>query len=181
MRCRLHCEPAERLERTRFRQISRSEVAIQSFPQRVSGKLARLVTGSLSAVSEAPLHSLSTPRSLLGGASDTALRLLGSQRDFICPITRLVARHSLSLPVNRPRSAIGLSRSRRLGYFIAVHPTTQRAFETRSVLKKKAGKPIVHPEHPSRRRFHSWRKAGFQFTNLLFGGSEIARMKEISA
>jgi hypothetical protein len=29
------------------------------------------------AVSEAPLHSVSTPRSSLGGASDTALRLLG--------------------------------------------------------------------------------------------------------
>jgi transposase-like zinc-binding protein len=34
------------------------------------------------AVSEAPLHSVSTPSSSLGGASDTALRLMGSQRDF---------------------------------------------------------------------------------------------------
>ena len=30
------------------------------------------------AVSEAPLHSVSTPNSSLGGASDTALRLIGT-------------------------------------------------------------------------------------------------------
>src|SRR4030095_14690524 len=39
----------------------------------------RFVPISLSAVSEAPLHSVSTPSSSLVGASDTALRLLAPE------------------------------------------------------------------------------------------------------
>ena len=47
------------------------------------------------AVSEAPLHSVSTPCSSLGGASDTALRLLARFRGFACtghPLPRRFSR-----------------------------------------------------------------------------------------
>ena len=43
--------------------------------------LTHLLARSLSAVSEAPLHGVSTPSSPLVGASDTALRLL-DRNDF---------------------------------------------------------------------------------------------------